>query len=201
MFPQPARPIDQYAAKQEISIAWEQYKESTIRHYKNGVEFGRVCHEWRSAYTAQGSRSGKGFNRLLGEMAIPKTTAYRWIRRYELKNGLRAKRNEVESKYRPVHADTQKQSHIVEGQVCFSFFLDEERRYRFEEDINALGGPEQVAEMFVDFVSWKASLLNTRIAYVSVSCEALDAQLFTNDRERLPTVLGHDVSKQNPADN
>lgn len=39
-------------------------------------------------------------------------------------------------------------------------------------------------------------LLNNRMAYVSVSRGAFDAQLFTNDREKLPTALGHDVSKQ-----
>ena len=39
-------------------------------------------------------------------------------------------------------------------------------------------------------------LLNIRMAYVSVSRGARDAQLFTNDREKLPTALGHDISKQ-----
>jgi len=39
-------------------------------------------------------------------------------------------------------------------------------------------------------------LLNSRMAYVSVSRGAHDAQLFTNNREKLPTVLGYDVSKQ-----
>jgi ATP-dependent exoDNAse (exonuclease V) alpha subunit len=39
-------------------------------------------------------------------------------------------------------------------------------------------------------------LLNTRMAYVSVSRGAFDAQLFTNDRDKLPIALGHDVSKQ-----
>jgi conjugative relaxase-like TrwC/TraI family protein len=38
-------------------------------------------------------------------------------------------------------------------------------------------------------------LLNSRMAYVSVSRGAFDAQLFTNDREKLPTALGHDLSK------
>jgi conjugative relaxase-like TrwC/TraI family protein len=38
-------------------------------------------------------------------------------------------------------------------------------------------------------------LLNNRMAYVSVSRGAFDAQLFTNDREKLPTALGHDFSK------
>jgi hypothetical protein len=39
-------------------------------------------------------------------------------------------------------------------------------------------------------------LLNNRMAYVSVSRGAFNAQLFTNDREKLPTALGHTVSKQ-----
>jgi conjugative relaxase-like TrwC/TraI family protein len=39
-------------------------------------------------------------------------------------------------------------------------------------------------------------LLNNRMAYVSVSRGAFDAQLFTNDREKLPAALGHDISKQ-----
>jgi ATP-dependent exoDNAse (exonuclease V) alpha subunit len=38
------------------------------------------------------------------------------------------------------------------------------------------------------------ALLNSRMVYVSVSRGAHDAQLFTNDREKLPAVLGHDVS-------
>jgi ATP-dependent exoDNAse (exonuclease V) alpha subunit len=40
------------------------------------------------------------------------------------------------------------------------------------------------------------ALLNSRMAYVSVSRGAHDAQLFTNDREKLPAILGHDVSRQ-----
>ncbi|HEY6303551.1 MAG TPA: hypothetical protein VIX14_10830 [Terriglobales bacterium] len=39
-------------------------------------------------------------------------------------------------------------------------------------------------------------LLNNHLAYVSVSRGAFDAQVFTNDRDKLPTTLGHDVSKQ-----
>ncbi len=39
-------------------------------------------------------------------------------------------------------------------------------------------------------------LLNNRVAYVAVSRGAHDAQLFTNDREKLPAALGHDVSHQ-----
>jgi hypothetical protein len=39
-------------------------------------------------------------------------------------------------------------------------------------------------------------LLNNRMAYVSVSRGAHDAQIFTNDREKLPQALGHEVSQQ-----
>jgi conjugative relaxase-like TrwC/TraI family protein len=39
-------------------------------------------------------------------------------------------------------------------------------------------------------------LLNNRMAYVAVSRGAQDAQLFTNDREKLSSALGHDVSHQ-----
>jgi conjugative relaxase-like TrwC/TraI family protein len=39
-------------------------------------------------------------------------------------------------------------------------------------------------------------LLNNRMAYVGVSRGAFDARIFTNDRERLPIALGHDISKQ-----
>ena len=39
-------------------------------------------------------------------------------------------------------------------------------------------------------------LLNCRMAYVSISRGAVDAQIFTNDREKLPTALSHDVSGQ-----
>ena len=39
-------------------------------------------------------------------------------------------------------------------------------------------------------------LLNSRMAYVAVSRGAHDAQIFTNDREKLPAALGHDVSQQ-----
>ena len=39
-------------------------------------------------------------------------------------------------------------------------------------------------------------LLNSRMAYVAVSRGAHDAQLFTNDREKMPEALGHDVSHE-----
>jgi ATP-dependent exoDNAse (exonuclease V) alpha subunit len=40
------------------------------------------------------------------------------------------------------------------------------------------------------------NLLNSRMAYVSVTRGQWDAQIFTNSREKLPQALGHDVSHQ-----
>jgi ATP-dependent exoDNAse (exonuclease V) alpha subunit len=39
-------------------------------------------------------------------------------------------------------------------------------------------------------------LLNSRMAYVAVSRGAEDAQIYTDDRAKLPKVLGHDVSHE-----
>jgi ATP-dependent exoDNAse (exonuclease V) alpha subunit len=39
-------------------------------------------------------------------------------------------------------------------------------------------------------------LLNSRMAYVSISRGRWDAQIFTDSREKLPQALGHDVSHQ-----
>lgn len=39
-------------------------------------------------------------------------------------------------------------------------------------------------------------LLNSRMAYVSISRGQWDAQIFTDSREKLPQALGHDVSHQ-----
>jgi hypothetical protein len=39
-------------------------------------------------------------------------------------------------------------------------------------------------------------LLNSRMTYVSISRGQWDAQIFTDNREKLPQALGHDVSHQ-----
>jgi conjugative relaxase-like TrwC/TraI family protein len=57
----------------------------------------------------------------------------------------------------------------------------------------------QTAERVLIHVDTELSakdLLNSRMAYVAVSRGAEDAQLFTNDREKLPQALGHDVSHE-----
>jgi ATP-dependent exoDNAse (exonuclease V) alpha subunit len=57
----------------------------------------------------------------------------------------------------------------------------------------------QTAERVLVHVDTKLGakdLLNNRMAYVSISRGAHDAQIFTNDREKLPVALGHEVSQQ-----
>jgi hypothetical protein len=63
---------------------------------KMGLEFGRACQEWQAKFKAQHSRSGISFEHLLEHLEIPKTTAYRWMQRYEAKIGFLASSNEVE---------------------------------------------------------------------------------------------------------
>ncbi len=50
--------------------------------------------------------------------------------------------------------------------------------------------------MHVDTELGAKDLFNNRMAYVAVSLGAHDAQLFTNDREKLPAALGHEVSRE-----
>ena len=144
-------------AQREIHAAWEQYKQSTIKCFSDGLEFGRSCFEWRAKYTAQGSRSGKGFEHLLEQLAIPKTTAYRWIRCYEMKKGLRANRDEVEGGILRPHLKGRSNIRTIEKRISFHFFLRGERQQQFAEDLKLLGGRKKVTEMFLDFVSRKAT--------------------------------------------
>ena len=56
----------------------------------------------------------------------------------------------------------------------------------------ALTGDRVLIHVYTE--SGAKDLLNNRMAYVAVLCGAWDAQLFTNDREKLGAALGHDVS-------
>ena len=143
--------VDVAAARHSLSHAWASYRQSAIQHFRHGLEFGRVCYDWRTRYKAQGSRKGKGFDHLLKTLGIPKTTAYRWIRHYEMRNGLRAMRNEVQ--YTHQDQDDHKRS---EKPNLFRFLLTEERKKQFEDDNNTLGGRKKVVQMFLHFVARSA---------------------------------------------
>jgi hypothetical protein len=153
-------PVDPSIAAHDISAAWEQYKKSTVAHFRDGLQFGRVCHGWQTLYKSQGSRQGKGFDRVLQQLGIPKTTAYRWIRRYQIKCGLRAGRNEVETNR--LTGDRNDPSIISRGFLrrFRDFFPTDEQKQQFQDDVLVLGGYRKVVEMFLWFVSQKA--LETR---------------------------------------
>ena len=142
--------VDIVAARHWLSVAWTSYRQSTIQHYLQGLEFGRVCHEWRAQYKAQGSRKGKGFDHLLETMGIPRTTAYRWIRCYEIKNGLCARRDEVGEDHQNFRDERSNKP------ILFRFSLSAERQKQFEDNIKILGGREKVTEMFLDFLARSA---------------------------------------------
>ena len=87
--------------------------------------------------------------------------------------------------------------------------LDDERKVEFNPQqhphvdhgyaVTSYSSQGQTAERVlinVDTELAAKDLLNSRMAYVSISRGQWDAQIFTNDREKLPQALGHDVSHQ-----
>jgi hypothetical protein len=73
-------------AKQEIAAAWNEYQQTE----RCGIEFGRVCYLWRETFKSKaGCKSkGKGIRPILEEFGIPTSTAYFWIKHYEVSIGV-----------------------------------------------------------------------------------------------------------------
>jgi hypothetical protein len=144
-------------ATEEIGSAWAQYRRSTVRHYRDGIDFGGVCREWQQTFKAQGSRKHEGFERVLAQLGIPKTTAYRWIGRYEVTMRLRAIRNEVgSSKAIATSANSSGSINRIKKYFSFNLFLAPAEERQFEEDLELLGGRRQAADLFLECVSQKA---------------------------------------------
>ena len=87
--------------------------------------------------------------------------------------------------------------------------LDDERRVDFNPQhhphldhgyaVTSYSSQGQTAErvlVHVDTELAAKDLLNSRMAYVSISRGQWDAQIFTDNLEKLPKALGHDVSQQ-----
>src|SRR5580698_2204785 len=87
--------------------------------------------------------------------------------------------------------------------------LDDERRVEFNPQqhphidhgyaVTSYSSQGQTAERVlvnVDTELGAKDLLNSRMAYVSISRGQFDAQIFTDSLEKLPKALGHDVSHQ-----
>jgi len=87
--------------------------------------------------------------------------------------------------------------------------LDDERKVEFDPQqhphvdhgyaVTSYSSQGQTAErvlVHVDTELAAKDLLNSRMAYVSISRGQFDAQIFTDSLEKLPKALGHDVSHQ-----
>jgi len=87
--------------------------------------------------------------------------------------------------------------------------LDDERKVEFNPQLHphvdhgyavtSYSSQGQTAErvlVHVDTELAAKDLLNSRMAYVSISRGQFDAQIFTDNRGKLPQALGHDVSHQ-----
>jgi len=83
---------------------------------------------------------------------------------------------------RDVHLDPREHPHLDHGYAVTSH--------------SSQGQTAERVLIHVDTELAAKDLLNSRMAYVAVSRGAEDAQLYTNDREKLPQALGHDVSHE-----
>jgi conjugative relaxase-like TrwC/TraI family protein len=83
---------------------------------------------------------------------------------------------------RDVHLDPREHPHLDHGYAVTSH--------------SSQGQTAERVLIHVDTELAAKNLLNNRMAYVSVSRGQWDAQIFTNDREKLSQALGHDVSHQ-----
>ncbi|HTV06016.1 MAG TPA: AAA family ATPase, partial [Acidobacteriaceae bacterium] len=83
---------------------------------------------------------------------------------------------------RDVHLDSREHPHLDHGYAVTSH--------------SSQGQTAERVLIHVDTELAAKDLLNSRMAYVAVSRGAEDAQVYTNDRAKLPEALGHDVSHE-----
>jgi protein gp37 len=84
-------PIEVVSAPDEaadVERAWAEYKPTE----EPGIALGKALYAYRETHGSKGGRSSKGagLGKLLKELSIPRRTAYFWIDRYEIENGLKA---------------------------------------------------------------------------------------------------------------
>ena len=72
----------------EIKVAWDIYQSAKSKH---GLDFGKICYEWREKFKSRAGRTskGEGIIPILEQFKIPVSTAYHWIIKYEKSIGLR----------------------------------------------------------------------------------------------------------------
>jgi len=81
--------IESAPARQEahIKALWEAFRRADEERTKRGLEFGRAMYELRER--GEVVPGGTTFRRVMENLEIPHTTAYRWIARYEESIGIR----------------------------------------------------------------------------------------------------------------
>lgn len=141
-------------SEHELKQAYQRLIEANDAHRQRGLDFGKLCYQLREQHSNQGSRKNQGFEAVLNRLAIKKTTAYRWIKKYELKHGLRATRYEVNGKQ-------QKQTKPRPPAITRHVALDGDlpagyEREKWDEDVKMLGGSKKIWPMFVQFVQQQA---------------------------------------------
>jgi hypothetical protein len=84
------------ASDLEIAPLFEEYQQHEAQRDRYGMELGRLLLKWHGIYKAQGSRDGGGFRALLERVTIPRSVAYRWMKRvnpdYFVSGGTKSKR-------------------------------------------------------------------------------------------------------------
>jgi hypothetical protein len=91
--------FDQGAAKREISAAWHAYQQAYQETEHRGLDFGRVCCDWRDKFGAQG-RKGQGLAQILRKLdpRCKEGKAYYWMDEYEQSIGVEQEKNEKDEK-------------------------------------------------------------------------------------------------------
>jgi hypothetical protein len=67
----------------------------------HGLEFGRLCYDYREKHGAQGSRTGSGLAQILRKLGIKEGKAYYWLAAYEVSIGERVEPEEKPALTRP----------------------------------------------------------------------------------------------------
>jgi hypothetical protein len=160
--------------EKELSQAYQRVRKANKLHRESGLEFGRLCYAWREQHRKQGARNDQdtpndqGFEALLRKLRIPKTSAYRWIGRYEeeeSKNAPRTTWHEVGTnpqKQRKPKSPPEGNSIRLEGDLPPGY-----KRQQWEDDVKLLGGYKKVGEMFFSFVRETAIEERERRAHLS----------------------------------
>jgi len=105
----------------EIKAAWQQYRTTE----KYGLEFGKVCCEWREKFGQQRTgplTKGTGLAQILSQLNPPckEGKAYYWMNQYEISTGAKAAKPEKQKPEAPSPwtPDNEKRANRSEPIAC-----------------------------------------------------------------------------------